>query len=68
LKSDYLEDLLRSIPCIVEWRKDERGFAVRPVNQPALESVVEMPVDVRDRFGIGFIVLEWLKMQRSGRL
>jgi hypothetical protein len=31
---------------------------VRPVNQPAVESVVEMPADVRDR------VWEWLQNPR----
>jgi hypothetical protein len=52
--TDDLEILVKVLPPTVEWRKVERGIAVRPVNQPATESVVEMPADVRDR------VWEWL--------
>ena len=55
---DDLEILAKVIPSTVEWRKVERGIAVRPVNQPAVESVVEMPSDVRDRFVSGFRILE----------
>jgi len=51
---DDLEVLVNVLPSIVEWRKVERGIAVRPVNQPALESVVEMSADVRDK------VWKWL--------
>jgi len=46
--TDDLEILVKVLPPTVEWRKVERGIAVRPVNQPAMESVVEMPADVRD--------------------
>ena len=48
------EVLVNVLPSIVEWQKVGRGIAVRPVNQPALESIVEMPADVRDK------VWEWL--------
>jgi hypothetical protein len=58
LKGDDLEILVKVLPPTVEWRKVERGIAVRPVNQPAVESVVEMPADVRDR------VWEWLQNPR----
>jgi hypothetical protein len=33
----------------VEWRKVEQGIALRPLNQPALESIVEIPEDLRDK-------------------
>jgi hypothetical protein len=52
---DDLKVLLKVLPPTVEWRKVEQGIAVRPVNQPAAESIVEMPADVRDR------VCEWLQ-------
>jgi hypothetical protein len=55
---DHLEILVKVLPPTVEWRKVKRGIAVRPVNQPAVESVVEMPADVRDR------VWEWLQNPR----
>jgi hypothetical protein len=58
LKGDDLKVLLKVLPSTVEWRKVEQGIAVRPVNQPAVESVVEMPTDVRDR------VCEWLQNPR----
>jgi hypothetical protein len=51
---DDLKVLLKVLPPTVEWRKVEWGIAVRPVNQPAVESIVEMPAGVRDR------VWEWL--------
>jgi hypothetical protein len=56
--TDDLEILVKVLPPTVEWRKVERGIAVRPVNQPAMESVVEMPADVRDR------VWGWLQNPR----
>jgi hypothetical protein len=55
---DDLEILAKVLPSTVEWRKVERGIAVRPVSQPAVESVVEMPADVRDR------VWGWLQNPR----
>ena len=58
MKGDDLEILVKVLPPTVEWRKVEQGIAVRPVNQPAVESVVEMPADVRDR------VWEWLQNPR----
>jgi hypothetical protein len=51
---DDLEILVKVLSPTVEWRKVERGITVRPVNQPVVESIVEMPADVRDR------VWEWL--------
>jgi len=54
LEGDDLEILVKVLPSIVGWQKVERGIAVRPINQPAAESVVGMPADVRDR------VWEWL--------
>jgi hypothetical protein len=55
---DDLKVLLKVLTPTVEWRKVERGIAVRPVNQPVMESVVEMPADVRDK------VCEWLQNPR----
>ena len=55
---DDLEILVKVLPSTVEWRKVKRGIAVRPVNTPEVESVVEMPADVRDR------VCEWLQNPR----
>ena len=46
---DDLEVLVKVLPHTVEWRKVKRGIVVRLVNQPAVESVMEMPADVRDR-------------------
>jgi hypothetical protein len=53
-----LRILVKVLPSVVEWQKVERGIAVRPVNQPAVESIVEMPADVRDR------VWDWLHNPR----
>ena len=55
---DDLGILVEVLPPTVEWRKVDLGIAVRPVNQPVMESVVEMPADVRDR------VCEWLQNPR----
>jgi len=55
---DDLKVLLKVLPPTVEWRKVDLGIAVRPVNQPVMESVVEMPADVRDR------VWDWLQNPR----
>jgi hypothetical protein len=55
---DDLKVLLKVLPPTVEWRKVDRGIAVRPVNQPVMKKVVEMPADVRDR------VCEWLQNPR----
>jgi len=49
LSDDDIETILKAFSSIVEWRKVEEGIAVRPVNQPALEKVVKMSVDMRDR-------------------
>lgn len=54
MTSKDLEVLMKAVPTIVEWRKVEQGIALRPVNQPALESIVEIPIDLRDK------VWEWL--------
>jgi len=55
---DYLKVLLKVPPPTVEWRKVDLGIVVRPVNQPGMERVVEMPADVRDR------VWGWLQNPR----
>ncbi|MEM2522787.1 MAG: hypothetical protein QXW82_06530 [Candidatus Bathyarchaeia archaeon] len=56
--SEDLEILVRVLFSNVEWRKVERGIAVRPVNQPRAERIVEMSADVRDR------VWDWLHNPR----
>jgi len=55
---DDLKVLLKVLPPTVEWQKVQRGIAIRPINQPAMESIIEMPADVRDR------VCEWLQNPR----
>jgi len=46
---DDLEILIKVLPPNVKLWKVERGIAVGLINQPAIESVVEMPADVKDR-------------------
>ena len=53
-----LNVLVTVLPSIVEWAKVEEGIAVRPVNQPSLQSVIKMPAEVRDK------VWEWLRNPR----
>jgi len=54
LVDEDLEILVKALFSNVEWRKVEGGIAVRPVNHPEAESIVEISTDVRDR------VWEWL--------
>jgi hypothetical protein len=56
--NEDLSTLVKVLAPTVEWRKVEHGIAVRPIDQPALERIVEMPVDVRDR------VWDWLQNPR----
>ncbi|MEM3827967.1 MAG: hypothetical protein QXP36_01950 [Conexivisphaerales archaeon] len=42
----------------VEWRKVEQGIAIRSINHPWSERIVEMSADVRDK------VWEWLHNPR----
>ena len=58
MNDDALWVLTKVLPTIVEWRKVEEGIAIRPVNQPALESVVKMTSEVRDK------VWDWLHAPR----
>jgi len=53
-----LRILVKVLPSVAEWQKVERGIAVRPVNQPAAERIVEISADVRDR------VWDWLHNPR----
>lgn len=58
MSDEELEILVKALFSNVEWRKAERGIALRPVNQPAAERIVEMPADIRDK------VWEWLHNPR----
>ncbi|MEM3640580.1 MAG: hypothetical protein QXH37_01465 [Candidatus Bathyarchaeia archaeon] len=54
MTDEDLEIVVKALFSNVEWQKAEGGIAVRPVNNPASERIVEMSADVRDR------VWEWL--------
>jgi hypothetical protein len=47
--NENLSTLVKVLPPTVEWRKVEHGIIVRSIDQPALERIVEMPADVRDK-------------------
>jgi len=51
---DRLDVLIRAVSPNVEWRKVMNGIAIRPVNQPAFERIVKLPISIRDK------VWDWL--------
>jgi hypothetical protein len=54
IDEDEMDVLIRAVSPNVEWRKVMQGIAIRPVNQPALERIVKLPADIRDK------VWDWL--------
>jgi hypothetical protein len=55
VENEVLEVLARVFPLNVELRLVEQGIAVKHANQPQVERIVKMPIDVRDR------VWEWIQ-------
>ena len=51
---DMLDVLIRAVSPNVEWRKVMQGIAIKPVNQPAPERIVKLPISIRDK------VWDWL--------
>jgi hypothetical protein len=57
--NEDLSTLVKVLLPTVEWRKVEHGIAVRPTDQPALERIVGMPANVRDK------VSDWLQNPKN---